>query len=74
MYVFEDGLLRYCICCNIVFGRIYTHKHMADIPSKYLGLQGFDDLIVCLFARDWINTAILLTKDQLNITNVPVST
>jgi hypothetical protein len=74
MYVFENGLPRYCICCNIVFGRINTHKHTADVPSQNLGLQIFDKFIPRLFARDWINASIVLTKDHLNVTIVLVST
>ncbi len=74
MYVFENGLPRYCICCNIVFGRINARKHRADVTSRDLGLQEFDNFIQHLFVRDWINAAIVLMKDHLNVTNVPVST
>ncbi len=72
-YVFENGLPRYCICCNIVFSRINARKHTADVPSGDLGLQGFDNFILRCFARDWINASIVLTKDHLNVTDVPVS-
>ncbi len=64
-FVFENGLPKYCICCNIVFGRINARYHTADVPRGDLGIQGFDDFISHLFARDWINTAIVLTKDNL---------
>jgi len=73
-FVFENGLPKYCICCNIVFGRINTRKHTADVPSGDLGLQGFDDFIPHLFARDWINASIMLAKDHLNIADFPIST
>jgi hypothetical protein len=73
-YAFENCLPRYCTCCNIVFGRINARKHTADDPSGDLGLQGFDNFIPYLFAKDWINTSIVLVKDHLNVTNVPVST
>jgi hypothetical protein len=73
-YAFENSLPRHCIFCNIVFGRIIACKHTADVHSRDLGLQRFGGFILHLFARDWINASILLAKDHLNVSNVPVST